>query len=173
MKKIVLLITLFVLLSSCDKNDDKNCSGVDCLPPATQTGAGTFGCLVNGVPFIDKSGSYNCFYQLVDGEYYFSISAKFYGQIKGMGLGSQNIELLQGETYELLSVGASNFSADIFIDAYNNFETSSVNTGNILITKLDLAADIISATFEFTVTDPMSGKVYKITEGRFDIHFTQ
>jgi len=53
-----------------------NCQGIDCLPEATQTGAGTFGCLVNGEPFVDNSGNFNCFYQLVDGEYYFGIRAR-------------------------------------------------------------------------------------------------
>jgi len=44
------------------------------LPPATQTGAGTFACHVNGKAFIDKSGGwFNCFYQYVDGKYHFAI----------------------------------------------------------------------------------------------------
>ncbi|MFD2601789.1 hypothetical protein [Flavobacterium suzhouense] len=173
MRKIFLLYVLFAFLSSCDKNDDKNCSGADCLPPATQTGADTFGCLVNGEPFVDKSRSFNCFYQFFDGEYYFSISAKFNKSIKGIGLGSQKIELLQAGSYQLREIGAGNFSADVFVDADNNFETSLIDTGTISITKFDMEKKIVSATFEFTVTDPASGKVYKITEGRFDTHFTE
>ncbi len=69
MKKIIFMLCLLPLMSitSCDDDDD-NCQGIDCLPPATQTGTGTFGCLVNGEPFVDNSGFFNCFYQLVDGE---------------------------------------------------------------------------------------------------------
>lgn len=69
-----MLLTLS--LTTCDNDDDSSCDGVDCLPPATTTGAGTFGCLVNGEPFLDNSGNFNCFYQLVDGEYFFGIDAE-------------------------------------------------------------------------------------------------
>lgn len=74
MKKLTLLI-FSILLLACDK-DDKPANPIDQLPPATQTGAGTFGCLVNGVPYVDNSGFFNCFYQLVDGEYYFGIQVE-------------------------------------------------------------------------------------------------
>jgi hypothetical protein len=73
MKKLALLI-FSILLLGCDK-DDKPTNPIDQLPPATQIGAGTFGCLVNGVPYVDNSGFFNCFYQLVDGEYYFGIGS--------------------------------------------------------------------------------------------------
>jgi hypothetical protein len=55
MKKIFLLLITSFALWSCDK-DDKPSNPIDQLPPATQTGAGTFGCLVNGVPYVDNSG---------------------------------------------------------------------------------------------------------------------
>jgi hypothetical protein len=169
---LLLFLLTFFMLSGCNK-DDNNCQGVECLPPATQTGAGTFGCLVNGVPYVDKSGSFNCFYQLVDGEFYFGISAEFNKVIKGIGLGAQQIELLQGNTYHLIEIGEGNFSADIFIDSHRNFATSLMNPGTIIITKFDIQNNIISATFEFSITDPNTGKVYEITEGRFDTFFTQ
>ena len=99
-KKLYILLFLFSavagvggLFLSCDSDDDSGCVGIDCLPEATQSGAGTFGCLVNGEPFVDNSGSFNCFYQLVDGEYFFSISAQFDYPIKGLGIGSQNISI--------------------------------------------------------------------------------
>ena len=78
-KTAILLLTI-TLLSACDK-DEPTCQGIDCLPPATQTGAGTFGCLVNGVPFVDNSGRFNCFYQLVNGKYYFGLTASVIGMI--------------------------------------------------------------------------------------------
>ena len=73
MKKLFLLLVLTLTLSSCD--DDNS---VQSLPEATQTGRGVFACYVDGKPFIDSSGnpngiSFNCFYQLIDGEYYFGI----------------------------------------------------------------------------------------------------
>ena len=55
MKKIILLLCMFLTLigTSCDNNDDNN-SG-DKLPPETQTGANTVGCLVNGQVFLPKA----------------------------------------------------------------------------------------------------------------------
>jgi len=56
MKNILLLtISFFLLSSSCKKNKPTN--PVDQLPPETQTGANTFGCLINGEVF--KPGGHN------------------------------------------------------------------------------------------------------------------
>jgi hypothetical protein len=50
MKQFLLLFIFFVLLgSSCRKNKPNN--PLEELPPETQTGANTFGCLVNGQVF--------------------------------------------------------------------------------------------------------------------------
>lgn len=68
-------------------NDDGCSVGVDSLPEVTQTVAPTFGCLVNGEPFVYNYGDFNCFYQLVDVEYDFSIFTRFYDKIYGFGLG--------------------------------------------------------------------------------------
>lgn len=90
MKKLTSsIIFLLFLLISCNNEDDTGCVGVDCLPPATQTGEGTFGYLVNGEPFVDTSGSFNCFYQLVDGEYYFGIRGRQDSPIKQIFIGSE------------------------------------------------------------------------------------
>ena len=77
MKNILIISTLLFVtffLSCCNNDDDKPIAEIDKLPPATQTGANTFGCLLDGKAFLP--GNYpnatNCFYQLVDGEYYFS-----------------------------------------------------------------------------------------------------
>ncbi len=73
MKNLFLLLLTTFTLSCCNKDDDNP----QTLPPATQTGAGTFACYVNGKPFIDTSGGYfNCFYQFTGGEYYFGIQGK-------------------------------------------------------------------------------------------------
>jgi len=88
MKKL-LFIFLAITLNGCDKNDSPRCVGIDCLPPATQTGAGTFGCLINGVPFVDKSRSFNCFYQLVGGEYFFGIGGRSNVFVSQIVIGSE------------------------------------------------------------------------------------
>ena len=80
----VLFLSFFLILTGCDKNDDTDNS----LPPATQTGEDIFACYVNGEKFIHR-GTLNCFYQLIDGEYYFGINGidKDFEPF-GMGIGS-------------------------------------------------------------------------------------
>ena len=174
MKKVSLLVLLFTIVS-CNKDDDKPSNPVDQLPPATQTGAGTFGCLVNGVPYIDNSGFFNCFYQFVDGEYYFGIQAEDkISNIVLMGLGSNasNIEL--NTSINLNQDEPQNFYGGInLVNLGGTIKTSDSADGNIKFTKLDFQNSIVSATFEFTVTDPNTGVIYEITQGRFDAKFTE
>jgi hypothetical protein len=74
-----LIFLLIVGINSCSKKDDCD-NPVDCLPPATQTGEGTIGCLVNGEVFKPGGSqlggpTQQVFYQFVDGEYHFGLSA--------------------------------------------------------------------------------------------------
>jgi hypothetical protein len=84
MKTLIFFFTAVILSgSSCKKH--KPISPVDQLPPETQTGANTFGCLVNGEVFKPgglqlAGGSLNCVYQYVSwtnppGGYIFVLSA--------------------------------------------------------------------------------------------------
>jgi hypothetical protein len=55
MKTIHLLFcTLAITLASCDNNDDASCESL--LPPATTTGANTFGACINGKFFKPRDG---------------------------------------------------------------------------------------------------------------------
>ncbi len=75
MKNLLIIIALVLVFYSCNKDDDNSSSS---LPPETQIGANTVGCLVNGEVFLPHaeglSPSVNCFYQFDDGEYYFSMN---------------------------------------------------------------------------------------------------
>ena len=76
MKKLFLFVTITFLLSCCNKNDDDTPTNpLEQLPPATQTGANTFGCLLDGELFLPSGGfnSLDCVYQLINGERYFNL----------------------------------------------------------------------------------------------------
>ena len=103
MKNLLLLVTILVTLSCCSNNDDNG----DTLPPETQTGANTVGCLVNGkvfLPYAEGINSpVNCFYQFVNGEFFFTMN---FADLRGTGFkevfiqtGRINIE--SAETYLL------------------------------------------------------------------------
>ena len=49
-----LLLAALLGLSQCQKKDAGPAKPEDQLPPATQTGAGTFGCLLNGQPWTPQ-----------------------------------------------------------------------------------------------------------------------
>ena len=59
MKTKLLLYPALLLLTQCSKckNDPQPNDPASQLPPATQTGANTFGCLVNGQPYTPKGNT--------------------------------------------------------------------------------------------------------------------
>ena len=173
MKNIFYFLLIILTLSCCNKDDNK--TPIEQLPPATQIGAGTFGCLVNGVPYIDNSGFFNCFYQLVDGVYYFSISPNFQGKLFGnLGIGCRNVNFTNNKVFDL-ALGNEGGGAATFSVANELRDISTnLNYGGICqITNFNLTANIISGTFEFEIFDEVTQTLYVVTEGRFDAMFTE
>ncbi|MDC9722719.1 MAG: DUF6252 family protein [Urechidicola sp.] len=176
MKKLLLLLTITLTLSCCNKDDDNN---TDVLPPVTQTGAGTFACKVNGQNFIDTSGGYfNCFYQFTGGEYYFGISGSdTIESLISVTIGTYNKEVFENETYQLIENLNGNAWAGSSFNPNNTSQefstTNSQYTGELKITKLDFTNNIVSGTFWFDVENPYTGETVEIREGRFDTLFTQ
>ncbi|MEM6514965.1 MAG: hypothetical protein AAF688_02190 [Bacteroidota bacterium] len=173
---ILLMVFLMCLvLIACDNDDDNNCQGIECLPPATQTGAGTFGCLVNGEPFVDNSGSFNCFYQFVNGEYFFGIQAEgSVGKLRAIAIGSLQKEIEPNTPIPLnLRVDNEFYALLDFNILQQEGSTNSSNDGFITFTQLTTNPNVVSAIFEFTIEDPVTNEIYEISEGRFDAQFTQ
>ena len=178
MKKFILLVAVFITLSSC-KKDHVN----EALPAATQTGAGVFACKVNGRSFIDKSGGYfNCFYQLVGGEYNFGIGAhdndfENTNLPWSIGLLTYDRAIAEGETLQLLERDIGNTFGQLGISPtvsnYYSVPTDQIYTGELTITKLDFTHKIVSGTFWFDVLSPITGERIEIREGRFDTIFTE
>lgn len=175
MRNFFLLLLTAFLISCCSKDDNYRGN----LPAETQTGAGTFACRVNGKLFIDNSGGYfNCSYQLIDGEYYFSISGyddKI--QPSNIYLGTIKKEILENNEYILLGPNIGNAGAGAgFSISQSNYQvshTSTNYTGLLKITKLDFNSNIISGTFSFDIPHPVTGEIIQIRDGRFDTLFTQ
>lgn len=179
MYKNIFLLLLIVLITSCDKDENTP----QTLPEATQTGRGIFACYVDGKPFIDNSGSpnsnnFNCFYQFVEGEYYFGISA-FDTSImpQNIFIGSYKKQIFQSETYSLLEANDGNLGAgggfSISQSNYQVSNTSINNSGQLTINKLDFTSRIVSGTFSFDILHPVTGELIQIRDGRFDTHFGQ
>jgi hypothetical protein len=174
--KVAILFFAIILLSACNKNDDTPTNPVDQLPPATQIGANTFGCLLDGEVFIPRGGTnpLDCVYQFVNGGYYFALQGNKRDSeniLIGIGITTRNLELNQIDSYILTSNEIGNASGGYFYGTLWNYTTQN-HIGELTISKLDTQNQIVSGTFWFNVED-QNGVVHEIREGRFDMQFTQ
>jgi hypothetical protein len=180
MKKLILLLFALSLLTtlSCNNDDDNNTENpILQLPPETQTGANTFGCLLDGEPFIPSGGinPLDAVYQFINGGYYFSVQGNrrnSENNLLTISMGVLNIELTQGYTYQLIENEDGNATGNFLYSTLSNY-TSANNSGELTITKLDTENQIVSGTFWFDVVHPLTGEIAEIREGRFDMQYTQ
>lgn len=177
--KIIILCLLQVLsFTSCDSDDDNNSQNPnDQLPPATMTGENTFGALIDGKPFIPGFVVFptQCNYQLINGERFFFVTGRYEEQenfnLISLSLYTNAKTLEVGQTYQLFDRSEGNVSGSY---GYNGdfFDTTSQNSGELTITRLDLNAQIIAGTFFYDIIDG-NGDLRQIRDGRFDMQFTQ
>lgn len=178
----LLLITLSLLSTTSCNNDDDNNTGnpIDQLPPMTTTGENTIGCLVNGESFTD-SGLMNNFYQFVGDESVLAINWErgFTGNVRLGQIALRNTQINEGEIYVLNKSnflegnysGGGTFFTDIEPEE-GQYETNQNFTGQIYFTRFDDENNIISGTFSFEAQEIFTGKTVTITDGRFDLTFT-
>ncbi|QTE24296.1 hypothetical protein [Polaribacter cellanae] len=182
MKQFFLKTTLFLFaltLSNCEKNDPQ-----DQLPPITQTGENTFGCIINGEVLIPQNGKGSLSVTPKRG-----ITAKYLSNnnfiIDAGNFKDSNGNRIYIYIYNLTSTGVYNFelsngeSTSTFEPLYphcwsiisqNSKYISDINTGTITITRFD--NNIISGVFsKLTLVNIDSpNDIIEITNGRFDIN---
>ncbi len=184
--KIILTACLAILLTaaSCKKNN--NNSATDQLPPITQTGANTFGCLINGNVWLPKGYDGNFLNSRItvdpsyaDGDLTVRVYRIDNGIKVRMSLTSDSIK-----TIGIYQIGT--ISRTKFVLQKNNVDNStnycdviqhtnggpnpSNISGFIKITRYDLTNRIFSGEFEITFnnTNCGFGEPVRITQGRFD-----
>jgi hypothetical protein len=174
-----LSIMTAIFIISCQK--DKNLE----LPPETQTGTGTFGCLVDGKVYKPggrgaslSGGIINCNYQVVNGQIFFRLAANNHRDPKNrrsIALFMENIEIEEGKRYALAQ-SKSKFEPQavgqyLTLDpTIMAFLTDSIYMGELWIKKFDLEKNIVSGTFWFDAVNEQGQKV-QVREGRFDVLF--
>jgi hypothetical protein len=178
MKNLLLLLLTAFTLCCCNKDDDKPKTELEKLPPATQIGANTIGCLLNGVAFLPKGyfpfGNKSCNY--TDGEdFNIRISEKINDNIRSIYIFNQNQELIVGETYLLKEENTNNGVGNYIINAVAspdpNYYTTNLNIlGELKITNHNFSQAILSGTFWFDAINS-EGKIIEVREGRFDMHY--
>lgn len=182
-----LLLSLLLTTSMKCKKDE---TGIEALPPATQEGKNTFGCLVNGEAFTPKGSNLggpvlSSYYQYLNTStaqgFFFNVLAKK----RSSNNVSENISLdiiskdkiIKGKIYDLKSIGTENIAEAGYLFSNvitsNSFKTkTNVFTGQLIIIQLDEAKQIVSGTFWFDAVNDKGEKV-EIREGRFDVKYVK
>jgi hypothetical protein len=172
-KLLLLLISLSCLSLHC-KKEEKDYYSI--LPPATQSGKETAGCLVNGQVWT-YSSSVSGLDWLPDGRFLLQlqkrvpfaptskITISLYDTVKTPGV----YEISANTTYNSLAffywgAGASG-GGGVFYD------TDNTHKGYLIITRLDEQQRIISGLFYFDAIETTTGDVVHVTDGRFDMHY--
>ncbi|MFC4263684.1 hypothetical protein ACFOWM_12385 [Ferruginibacter yonginensis] len=150
----------------------------DQLPPITQVGANTFGCLINGKLYTPKGFEQNKpnFDMIVDPNNNGNVDIRTFRKdgLKTSSLSFSCFNIFSSDIFILpFSDIFPNYIDDInsnvcyFVSSQNNFRK-----GSLKITRYDLTNKIISGTFEFTLFDStISCDTIHITQGRFDKKF--
>jgi hypothetical protein len=176
---LLLLFCTIVLCSSQCKKTKTPLTELEKLPPITQTGANTFGCLVDGVAWLPngskpQNGGSNI-QVYVDPTFQggrFSIIGHQYNNFQSkVSFGSANCTT--GGYFDL-SLPLNGIDYNRFLNNVNTCEFSSFNSGSYRrgffnISRYDLANGIFSGTFDFTIKSQACGDTIRITSGRFDV----
>ncbi len=173
MKRILIVLLPLMALISCKKN-------VDELPPASQTGANTFGAKVNGNLWAPQGFAGIPASNILE--------AHIFGNV--VVIKAQNFASSPNETefdmtifdvtgpgvYPLnTNVTHPNGTSSYAYYVKRNFTpedewiTSSSHTGTVTITKFDAVNKIVSGTFEFSAGSLYNAGILAVTEGRFDL----
>jgi hypothetical protein len=184
MKKInyflfVIVAYIFLAIPSCKKEQS--------LPPLSSEGKNTFGCRINGVPWIPQGYSdfsTGIVYPTSGGYYAQFNSPLVHIWIKTNDRGgnidlyirnydSQNylkpgMYLCNKSTTSLPFGSGSHHTYGTYWYDNKEYITDSIHTGWIELLKSDSINGIVSGRFEFNAYNSADGKAYKITEGRFD-----
>lgn len=177
MKIYPLLLAVLLGLSQCQKKSDPAPAAQ--LPPATQSGANTFGCLLNGQPWIPSgnNGTPN-FVVTYDPNYMGgAIQIKTYRYsgakndiLQGIVLGASQVSKAGDYMLSLQGGNGANYIDNSLASPCNYYGESPQLTyrkGTLTVTRLDQTAGVASGTFAFTLYQPGCDSV-RITSGRFD-----
>ena len=183
MKTLRLCLLLFgsgllLLGSQCKKSDSPPpLTELQKLPPITQGGLNTFGCLINGTAFLPGGGG--IFNQTLSVQY----DPTFQGgnlviTAKQFITTSQSIQIgIHGDTIN--TVGNYNlklhskYSVVYYDDPKACYFGTLYNTpisGILTVNRFDTITRIISGTFSFKVATAACGTI-DVTDGRFDVTY--
>lgn len=142
------------------------------LPPATQTGENTFGCLVNCEVFVPNG---NNLYPSIS-EPIINIEEEIFGfdayNVKDFDC-LTHVRVLVESFADVGTYSCTYYSSTYFVGCMAGFDAGfklDTNGSNIVkITRVDAEKGIVSGTFEYNLIQTETGDTIKITNGRFDL----
>lgn len=172
---LLVACSLLLLSASCKKTK----TGLGALPPATQQGKKTFGCLINGKAFVAQTSPFSfkpavsCGYNGFD----FNVSGRDNktdpNKLFSIKIYTNKIDIQEGFIYQLQNQKDNGAFAEYdILDETLKFNTHTSITGELTITKFDKINGIASGTFWFDAENKQGEKV-KGREGRFDAKINQ
>lgn len=175
MKKLLLLTAVVVAFTACKKE-------IKTLPDETQIGANTFGAKLNGENWGPLKAGILPTAPLLEarfsGDQSIVITARNFSrtpietemEIFLKGATAPGTYLLNQTTARYPSQTASyGYYEKRNINVEDQWITGSEATGEVVITRLDIPARIVSGTFQFTANAKYGSAPITVTEGRFDL----
>jgi hypothetical protein len=187
---VLAFISTMLSVSACQK------APLDTLPEATQTGARTMGCLIDGNAFQPKNlilfgpepmGASRS----SDGEMSFRFSRNgleddqgqmlrlVLPRVRGVGLyrlQQDSPPLLPGGPPFPTAAGSYGHSLPKGTNPmapFREYRTGALAGGQVLITRFDSVEKTISGTFEFTAREVNGTGTVRVTQGRFDMPYNR
>jgi VCBS repeat-containing protein len=167
MKRLLLVFTVLFFLGACKKDISE-------LPPATGTGADTFGASVNGKLWTPQKFGVVPSAEILEAHYIpdgviinarnFASSPKeseFKFEIKGVN--GPGVYHLNGES------GSYAYYVERKITPIGEWKTNAQYTGTVTITTDDRTNKILAGTFQFQAASLYSDDPITVTDGRFDV----
>jgi hypothetical protein len=177
MKANLLPLLALLLLTQCHKSDPDPTKPEDQLPAATQTGANTFGCLVNGQAYLPAGrvglgSNYSVSYDPTfnGGDLTIRTYRATLTDDKALMIGGMSISRPGTYAFGSATMLRTSFRDDSRSTPCDNHDSRSAGTfskGTLTITRLDLQAGIVSGVFNYLLAKP-SCDTLKVTQGRFD-----
>ncbi len=170
-KIIVLFCCILLLYAGCKKEDE-----VDKLPPATASGLGTFGCLINGRawPIYEKGYHYiQAFYENGTLGVDYAIKPDELSQYTTayVGIGIKKIRTIGNYLINFNNINNGAFTVSYKgIDYFSHHPINASGFAWVNITRLDTSQfGYASGTFGFTLLDDKGFTTVKVESGRFDV----
>ena len=176
MNKSAPMLLIFLLSFACKKKIEE-------LPPATQTGANSFGARVDGEMWIPQRfgviNASNLLEARLLGNNFFLTAQNFASapnetefDIVIVGLTSTGTYTLNSNTSHPNSNSSYAYYVKRKLSPLFEWITSTTYTGSVNITRFDTAARIVSGTFAFQAGETTNtASPINVTEGRFDVKY--